>query len=74
MKFSNPTTYNPPTWVRGVLAGSSNQLAPEAGARPLFSDPLDEEVYETRFDQRQNQQMSVKDVVPTDKSAGGEDA
>jgi hypothetical protein len=74
MKFFNKTTANPPTWARGQITGSSSQLDPEAGARPMFSDPLDEDVYDDRFDRRQGEYISTKDIIPTDTSIGGEDA
>lgn len=74
MRYFNKTTSNPPTWSRGQLIGQTSQLSPSAGARPLFSDPLDEEVYETRFDHRAGEFMNVKETVPTDKGLGGADA
>lgn len=74
MKFFNKTTANPPTWSRGTLTGTNSQLSSEAGARPLFSNPLDEDVYETKFDRRQGEYMNIKETAPTDKSIGGQDA
>lgn len=74
MRFFNKTTDNPPTWSRGTLTGTTSQLSPEAGARPLFSNPMDEEVYDAKFDRRQGEYMNVKETIPTDKSIGGKDA
>lgn len=74
MRFFNKTTSDPPTWSRGTLTGTSSQFGSEAGARPLFSDPLEKEVYDSRFDRRQGEYMNVKETVPTDKSQGGKDA
>lgn len=74
MKFFNKTTDNPPTWSRGTLTGTNSQLGEEAGARPLFSNPLDEDAYDIRFDRRQGEYMNVRDTNPTDKSIGGKDA
>lgn len=74
MRYFNKATYSKPPWERGTLVGSNSQLSPDAGARPLFSDPLDEEVYEARFDTRQVQQMTVRETIPTDQSYGGDDA
>ena len=74
MRYYHKTTYSKPPWTRGTLVGSNSQLAPEAGARPMFSNPMDEEVYEVRFDTRQVEQMSVKETAPTDESYRGEDA
>ncbi len=74
MKFFNKTTGDPPTWVRGTMVGSNSQLPREAGARPMFSNPLDEEVYDTSRDQRQGEYMSIKETRGTDKSQGGVDA
>jgi len=74
MKVFNRGTSNPPTWSRGTLTGTNSQLPREAGARPMFSDPLDEEVYETKFDVRQGEYISTKETLPTDKALGGQDA
>ncbi|KKN80444.1 hypothetical protein LCGC14_0330370 [marine sediment metagenome] len=74
MKFFNKTTATPPNWVRGTLIGSSTQISEGAGARALFSDPLDDKSFESRFDQRLVELMNVKEVSPTDKSLGGSDA
>ena len=74
MRFYNKTTANPPTWARGQITGTNTQLSPKAGARPMFSDPLDDDVYDNRFDQRQGEYISTKDVMPTDTSIGGDDA
>lgn len=74
MKFFNKTTANPPTWSRGTLTGSNSQLDSAAGARPLFSSPLDEDSYDDRFDRRQGEYMNVTETTPTDKSLGGKDA
>jgi hypothetical protein len=74
MKYFNKTTYSKPPWVRGTIVDSTAPSSAVIGARPLFSNPLDEEVYDTRFDQRQIEQMTVRDASPTDESYGGEDA
>ncbi len=73
MRFYNKTTYNPPTWSRGTIRGSTNQLSEEAGGRPLFSDPTAEEGYDKRFDLRQAEYMNTPEVAATDKSVGGVD-
>ncbi len=73
MKFFNKRTYVPPVWVRGTLRGSSHQFAPEAGSRPMFSDPLDETVYDEESELRQPEQQSIREAIPTDKSPGGLD-
>ncbi len=74
MRFYNKTTFKAPPWGRGTIVGPTSQLAKEAGARPLFSNPLEEESFDSRFDRRQTEQMNVKEAVPTDKSVGGGDA
>lgn len=74
MRYYHKTTSNGPTWVRGSIIGSLSQLDPAAGARPLFSDPLDEDSYDTRFDRRQVEHMNVKEALPKDESIGGVDA
>jgi hypothetical protein len=74
MKYFAKVTSRPPTWVRGSIIGSISQLSVDAGSRPLFSDPLDEDVYDTRFDQRQIEYMNVREAIPQDKSIGGVDA
>ena len=74
MRYYDKTPLIASPWSRGTITGSSGQLSPDAGARGLFSDPLDEEAYETKFDRRQGEFMNVKETVPTDKSIGGVDA
>ena len=73
MKYFNKVTRNPPPWARGSIIGSNSQLDPRAGSRPIFSNPLDEAVFDVRFDKRQVEQMNVKEATPTDKAIGGED-
>lgn len=74
LRYYDKTVSIPSPWSRGTITGSSSQLSPDAGARPLFSDPLDDDSYETKFDRRQGEFMNVKETVPTDKSIGGVDA
>ena len=74
VRYYDKTTTVASPWSRGTITGSSSQLSPDAGARLLFSDPLDEDSYETKFDRRQSEFMNIKETVPTDKSIGGVDA
>jgi hypothetical protein len=75
MRFYAPKTGTvPSTAKRRTQVGRTNKLLGQFRQRPSFSNPLDEEVYESGPPPLMDRDFSAGDTEAVDRTAGGRDA